>query len=95
MREHAEFAQAYRENGVEVVMMDPNPNCTYEVFARDFGACVAEGYIMGAFREPCRKPETAEYEAKMKELGVPVVARQVHLKAGTFGSWMNTRLRMA
>ncbi len=75
MREHAEFAQAYRENGVEVVMMDPNPNCTYEVFARDFGACVAEGYIMGAFREPCRKPETAEYEAKMKELGVPVVAR--------------------
>ena len=52
MREHAEFAQAYRENGVEVVMMDPNPNCTYEVFARDFGACLAEGYIMGNFRDP-------------------------------------------
>ena len=58
MREHAEFAQAYRENGVEVVMMDPNPNCTYEVFARDFGACLAEGYIMGNFREPCRKPSS-------------------------------------
>jgi len=75
LREHEEFAQAYRENGVEVVMMDPTPGLTYEVFARDFGAMVAEGFIMGNFREPCRKGETAVYEAKMKELGVPDIAR--------------------
>jgi N-dimethylarginine dimethylaminohydrolase len=75
MKEHAEFVQAYRENGVQVEMMDPKPGLTYEVFARDFGACVAEGFIMGNFREPVRKPETAEYEAKMKSLGVPCIAR--------------------
>jgi N-dimethylarginine dimethylaminohydrolase len=75
IREHAEFIQAYRENGVQVELMDPRPGLTYEVFARDFGGCVADGFVMGNFREPCRKGETAEYEAKMKELGIPNVAR--------------------
>ncbi len=75
LREHADFVQAYQENGVEVVLMDPTPGLTYEVFARDFGGCVDEGYIMGKFREPCRDGETAKYEAKMKELGIPVIAR--------------------
>ncbi|WP_312382998.1 dimethylarginine dimethylaminohydrolase family protein [Atlantibacter subterraneus] len=74
-REHAELVQAYRENGVEVVFMDPDPELPYEVYARDFGACVKEGFIMGAFREPCRKGETQQYEAKMKALGIPCVAR--------------------
>ena len=75
MQEHANFAQAYRENGVEVVMMAPQPELPYEVFARDFGACAADGFIMGAFREPCRTGETAAYESKMRELGIPCVAR--------------------
>lgn len=75
LREHAEFVQAYRENGVEVVLMDPDPNLTYEVFARDFGICVAEGFVMGKFREPVRHGETEAYEAKMRELGVPCIAR--------------------
>lgn len=75
LREHADFVQAYQENGVEVVLMDPTPGLTYEVFARDFGGCVGEGYIMGNFREPCRAGETVKYEAKMKELGIPVIAR--------------------
>jgi N-dimethylarginine dimethylaminohydrolase len=75
MKEHAELVQAYRENGVEVVLMDPRPGLTYEVFARDFGACIQEGFIMGRFREPCRAGETAEYESMMKRLGIPCAAR--------------------
>ncbi|MFV0528619.1 MAG: dimethylarginine dimethylaminohydrolase family protein [Lachnospiraceae bacterium] len=75
MREHADFVQAYQENGVEVILMEPQEGLPYEVFARDFGASIREGYIAGRFREPCRHPESAVYEAKMKELGVPVVAR--------------------
>jgi len=74
-REHAELVQAYRENGVEVVLMEPTPELPYEVFARDFGACISEGFIMGKFREPVRQMETAVYEAKMKDLGIPCVAR--------------------
>jgi N-dimethylarginine dimethylaminohydrolase len=75
LREHAELVQAYKENGVEVVMMEPDPDLPYEVFSRDFGGCVSEGFIMGRFREPVRQGETARYEAKMKELGIPCVAR--------------------
>lgn len=75
LREHDEFVQAYRENGVEVELIKTNKNLTYQVFARDFGGCVKEGVIMGRFREPCRIGETAEYEKKLKELNIPVVAR--------------------
>ena len=67
MKEHLEFQQAYRENGVEVVLMDPKENLPYEVFARDFGGCIKEGYIAGKFREPCRAGELSEYEKKMKQ----------------------------
>ena len=75
MAEHQLLIDAYEKNGVKVELMDPKPGLHYEVFARDFGGCVKEGYIMGSFREPCRQAETAEYEKKMKELGIPVIAR--------------------
>lgn len=75
LREHEEFVQAYIENGVEVVLMEPLPELKYQVFARDFGACLADGYVMGSFREPCRRGESAVYEGKLKELGIPCVAR--------------------
>lgn len=67
--------KAYEENGVEVVKMTPDPAMEVQTFARDFGACVAEGAIIGKFRHPVRRVETAAYEAKLKELKVPVIAR--------------------
>ena len=73
--EHKGLVEAYRQNGVEVELLECNPELKYQVFARDFGACIAEGYIMGSFREPVRKGETAVYEKKMKQLGIPCVAR--------------------
>jgi N-dimethylarginine dimethylaminohydrolase len=75
LREHAELVQAYKENGVEVVLMEPTEGLTNQTFARDFGACVAEGYILGNFREGIRKGETLEYDKKLKELGIPCVAK--------------------
>lgn len=67
--------QAYTDNGVEVVKMTPDPSMQVQTFARDFGACVAEGAIIGKFRHPARQVETAAYEAKLKEHGIPVIAR--------------------
>lgn len=81
LREHAEFVQAYRDNGVEVVEVEPNADEPLMVFARDFGGCVAEGVIMGRFREPCRRKESELYEAELKKQGVPVIAR---VSAGNF-----------
>lgn len=81
MEEHAELVKAYEDNGVQVILMAPDPELPYQVYARDFGASIAEGVIMGHFREPVREGETAVYEAKIKELGVPVMARTT---AGAF-----------
>ena len=41
--------------------MTPDPTMQVQTFARDFGACVAEGAIIGKFRHPVRRVETVSY----------------------------------
>ncbi|MHC6178744.1 dimethylarginine dimethylaminohydrolase family protein [Clostridium sp. JNZ X4-2] len=88
IREHEELVDVYRSNGVEVIMMTPNHKLHDQVFARDFGACIKEGYILGNFRIHDRKGETKSYEKKMEELGIPCVAKcsSGHFEGGDF--WM-------
>lgn len=66
---------AYKDNGVEVVEVEAYKELEVQTFARDFGACVKEGAIIGRFRHPARQKEVEIYEAKLKELGMPVIAR--------------------
>lgn len=75
------LVQAYKENGVEVVQVDTHKELEVQTFARDFGAMAKEGAIIGKFRHPARDKETEVYEAKLKELGVPIIART---NAGVF-----------
>lgn len=75
VKEWETMIQAYKDNGVEVVEVEANPEYEVMTFARDFGAMVKEGAIIGKFRHPARQVETELYEAKLKELGVPIVAR--------------------
>jgi len=75
VKEWNELMDAYRANGVEVVEMTPDKNMQVQTFARDFGGCVKEGAIIGHFRHPARQVETVAYEEKLKEIGVPVIAR--------------------
>lgn len=75
LREHQEFVDAYRENGVEVHLAPTRRDLTNQVFARDFGACIAEGYIMGKFREPIRFGESEVFENELKKLGIPCAVR--------------------
>ena len=72
-REHAELVDAYRSAGVEVVLAEPQPDLPYMVYARDFGACLAEGVLIGSFKEPVRQGEELIYERKVRELGLPVI----------------------
>ncbi|SEP83579.1 N-Dimethylarginine dimethylaminohydrolase [Ignavigranum ruoffiae] len=67
--------QGYKENNVEVIEVEAHKELEVQTFARDFGAMVKEGAIIGKFRHPARQKETEVYEAKLKELGVPVIAR--------------------
>lgn len=75
VKEWRELMDAYRDNNVEVVEMEPHKEMQVQTFARDFGGCVKEGAIIGRFRHPARQVETVAYEAKLKELGVPIIAR--------------------
>lgn len=75
VQEWQTLIDAYRQNGVHVVEMTANPELEVQTFARDFGAMIKEGAIIGRFRHPARQRETEVYEAKLKELGVPIVAR--------------------
>jgi len=74
-KEHQELVQAYVSAGVEVVMVEPHPELPYMVYARDFGACLSEGVLIGRFREPVRQGEERVYERKLRELGIPIVGR--------------------
>lgn len=75
MKEHELLVKAYKDNGVEVEFLEADPDRPNSVFARDFGGCVKEGYILGNFKLPIRYKEHDDYEKKMEELKVPVVAR--------------------
>ncbi|MBN2205013.1 MAG: nitrate reductase [Thermoleophilia bacterium] len=74
-REHAELVDAYCTAGVTVELADPDPGLPYMVYARDFGACLAEGVLIGSFKEPVRQGEEARYARRLDELGVPVIGR--------------------
>ena len=75
MKEHELLVKAYEDNGVKVEFLEADPDRPNSVFARDFGGCVKEGYILGNFKLPIRYKEHDDYEKKMEELKVPVVAR--------------------
>lgn len=72
--EYQRVLDAYEEAGVKVEKLTPDASMTNSIFARDFGGCVKEGYILGRFKKELRFPERKAYEDKMKELGIPKIA---------------------
>ncbi len=75
LREHEDLIRAYRDNDVEVELMEPVEGLPYMVYTRDFGACLAEGVLIGSFKEHVRQGEELYYEKKLRELEVPVLAK--------------------
>lgn len=90
LKEHELLVNAYHEAGVETVFLAPDAERPNSVFARDFGGCVQEGYILGTFREHLRDKEKIDYRAKMAELGIPLL---LEIKDGLFegGDFMYLR----
>lgn len=79
--EYQHLITAYQQAGITVEQLPARPEMTNGVFARDFGGCVKEGYILGRFKEPIRFAERKAYEAKMQALGIPKI---VEVKDGFF-----------
>ena len=72
--EHESFINAYKKLGIEVELLEENELRPNSVFARDFGGCIKEGYILGKFKLPLRELEHIDYKKKMEELNIPLVA---------------------
>lgn len=65
------LVQTYQNLGIEVFFLPPNETYPDSVFARDFGACLKDGYILGRFKHEYRKNERKAYEKKMQKLNIP------------------------
>ncbi|HEY3315006.1 MAG TPA: arginine deiminase family protein [Bacillota bacterium] len=74
-KEWHEFIQAYESAGVKVETVDPQRDLPYMIYARDFGACLAEGALIGSFREPVRQGEEHWYVQRLHELQIPIIGR--------------------
>lgn len=65
------LVQTYQNLGIEVFFLPPSETYPDSVFARDFGACLKDGYILGRFKHEYRKNERKAYEKKMQDLNIP------------------------
>ena len=81
LHEHEMFVEAYHKVGVEVEFLGADKERPNSVFARDFGGCVKEGYILGNFELDMRYKEHVDYEKRMAELGIPKIGE---VKKGLF-----------
>ncbi|MEI6898050.1 MAG: arginine deiminase family protein [Psychromonas sp.] len=72
--EHNELISIYKDNNIEVELLEATDKLASQVFARDFGFNLKEGYVLGRFKEDIRKQETRKYAQKLAELGVPIIA---------------------
>ncbi|MFT8578397.1 MAG: arginine deiminase family protein [Liquorilactobacillus satsumensis] len=84
--EFEQIVSAYQSAGIEVELQTPTPEMTNAVFARDFGGCVKEGYILGRFKKELRFPERKAYADKLRELGIPKIAevKEGYFEGGDF-----------
>lgn len=74
IKEHLDLRKVYEENGIKVRLAEARHYLPNQVYARDFGACIKEGIILGRFKEEIRSEETEEYKRHIKTLGVPIIA---------------------
>lgn len=74
LEEHQELIKTYRENGIKVRLTEARQHLPNQVYARDFGACIKEGIIIGKFKEDIRNKETQEYKKYVETLGLTIIA---------------------
>lgn len=80
-REFQSVVAAYHKAGIQTEFLEADKDRPNSVFARDFGGCVREGYILGRFKLDLRRKEHEDYKKKMEDLGVPCIAE---VKDGIF-----------
>ena len=86
--EHNELISIYEQNDIKVEILEATDKLDSQVFSRDFGFNLKEGYVLGRFKENLRKDETQKYAAKLAEkvFHLLLSVQKGNWKAAIFGS---------
>lgn len=79
--QHAELVDAYRDFGVNVHMLDPEPELTMQVYSRDSSVMTPYGAIITAMSQWWRRGENYAAIRAYEKLGIPIYDM---VTAGTF-----------
>jgi N-dimethylarginine dimethylaminohydrolase len=72
MRQHAEMVDAYRDAGVNVHFLEPDPALPYQVYTRDSSFMTPFGAVVTQMHQWWRRGEYAPVIAFYQSLGVPI-----------------------
>lgn len=86
MAEFQNLIEVYKTCGVEVIVADTPQEVPEAIFARDFGAHIGPGYILGRFASSVRAKERNFYEKLMRDLGYEKLTQvsQGYFEGGDF-----------
>jgi len=72
MRQHAEMVDAYRDAGVNVHFLEPDPALPYQVYARDSSFMTPHGAVVTQMHQWWRRGEYAPVIRFYEDAGVPI-----------------------
>ncbi len=72
MRQHAEMVDAYRDAGVNVHFLEPDPALPYQVYARDSSFMTPFGAVVTQLHQWWRRGEYAPVIRFYQEAGIPI-----------------------
>ena len=72
MRQHAEMVDAYRDAGVNVHFLEPDPALPYQVYARDSSFMTPHGAVVTQMHQWWRRGEYAPVIRFYQEAGIPI-----------------------
>ena len=72
MRQHAEMVDAYRDAGVNVHFLEPDPALPYQVYARDSSFMTPFGAVVSQMHQWWRRGEYAPVIRFYQEAGIPI-----------------------
>lgn len=74
VKQHEQFVQTLRDEGVEVELVDPVRCLPYQHATRDVGAVVGDTIVLSSMREESRRAESAVTRPVLERYGLRVLA---------------------
>ena len=77
LREFEEFADVFRQLGIETEWVKLTPKLPWQAYTRDFGVNSPDGILLGRFRYLERKGEEDLAKETLEELGETILPKQI------------------